>query len=84
MKLSNVDPIVYFSDEVIKKLYSECEAPLTPKEGISEEEKNENVDYSESKVYILKKKFDLKNIINKDRTLLIRLLRKFYTNIDGK
>ncbi len=65
MKLKNINPILYFAWQVARKQYPEWDAPLTPKEGISEEEKNENIDYSESIIYRMKLKNKL-DCLNED------------------
>lgn len=48
MKLFNRKPLVDAVWEITKKQYPEWNGPKTPEEGISNEEKNEKVDYSEN------------------------------------
>lgn len=48
MKLFNDTPLINAIWEITKKQYPEWDAPLTPREGVIAEEKNETVDYRNS------------------------------------
>ena len=48
MKLFNRNPVTEAAWEITKKQYPEWDAPITSIEGISEEEKYEEINYSES------------------------------------
>ena len=47
MGIFNKNPLIEAIWELTKKQYPEWDAPITPKEGLSEEEKKEDVNYLE-------------------------------------
>jgi hypothetical protein len=48
MKHYNETPLINAIWELTKKQYPEWEAPMTPKEGVIDIERNENISYSDN------------------------------------